>query len=307
MKQNANTTFGTGWMHHQLINILRVVDVRLLYLFAAIFIVPVCLLLNTNRSRTTAYTFFHKRIGYSCLRAAWAVYINHFLFAQVVIDRFAMFAGQHFKVSVVGSEHFSRLAQQTKGFVQLSAHVGCYEIAGYTLVAKDKRINALVFGGEKATIMSGRTDQFSHNNIRMIPVLPDMSHLFAINEALSHNEIVSMPADRKPNGGKTLTVEFLGQKAKIPMGPFSVPTMRSLDVLAVNVIKTSEKSYTAYVTPLEYDKQAPRKEQIKQLAEGYIRELERVVRQHPCQWFNFFDFWTTEEEERNKLKDKERS
>ena len=45
------------------------------------------------------------------------------------------------------------------------------------------------------------------------------------------------------------------------------------------------------VTPLPYDKQAPRKEQIDELAEGYVRELERIIRLYPTQWYNYFDFW----------------
>lgn len=38
----TGTTFGTGWMHIYLTMFLRYVDVRFLYVFAAVFIVPVC-------------------------------------------------------------------------------------------------------------------------------------------------------------------------------------------------------------------------------------------------------------------------
>ena len=277
-------------MHRQLVNVLRYVDIRLLYAFAAIFVVPVCLV--TNKSRKTAYHYFRERMGYGRLRAAFATYVNHCLFSQAVIDRFAMFAGKRFKVSVEGYENFSRLENQKDGFIQLSAHVGCYEIAGYTLVADKKRFNALVFGDEKEMVMDGRKERFSHTNVRMIPVKPDMSHLFAVNDALVNHETVSMPADRIVGSAKTLEVMFLGNKAKLPMGPFSVATMRGLEVIAVNVMKTSAKGYTVYVAALPYDKTAPRKSQMQQLAEGYAAELERRLHQHPEQWYNFYEFWT---------------
>ncbi len=294
-----NTTFGTAWMHRWLIGSLRVLDVRLLYLLIMLVIMPICLLFNTNHSRTNAYRYFRKRLGYGRLKAAWSTYVNHCRFGQVVIDRFAMFAGRHFEVDVVGYEHFKKVAEQEAGFVQLSSHTGCYEAAGYNLKAKCKRFNALVFGGEKATVMEGRKEQLDKNNIRMIPVEPDMSHLFLINEALANNETVSMPADRIIGSPKTITVNFLGEKAKLPLGPFSVATMRGLDTIAVNVMKTGTWKYTAYVDKLSYDKGAPRKVQMQQLADSYAATLERIVRQYPTQWFNFYDFWDASPKEKH--------
>lgn len=288
----ANTTFGNPWMHRQLIGALRYMDVRALYVFVSVFIMPVCLLLNTNHSRTTAYHYFRRRQGYGRWRSAWATYINHCMFGQVVIDRFATYAGRRYEVKVEGYEHFQQLTNQAEGFVMLSSHIGCYEIAGYTLVAPNKRINALVYGGEKSTVMSGRAERFVHNNVGMIPVRPDMSHLFLVNEALANHEIVSMPADRVLGSRKHLEVELLGAPAKLPMGPFSVACMRGLDVLAVNVMKTSSRQYTVYVKPLSYDKLTTRKEQMQQLADGYARELERMLLLYPEQWYNFYEFWS---------------
>ena len=279
-------------MHRTLIGSLRWLDVRLIYVFTSIFIIPVCLLLNLNHSRTTAYRYFRQRLGYGCLRASWYTYVNHCLFAQVVVDRFAVFAGKRFKLDIDGYEYFQQLELETKGFVILSSHIGCYEVAGYSLISKSKRFNALVFGGEKATVMKGRQEALIEHNIRMIPVREDMSHLFIVNEALSNNEIMSMPADRIVGSAKVVKVNFFGETASLPAGPFSVTTMNGFDALAVNVMKISAKRYKVYVTRLSYDTQAPRKQQMQQLANCYVEELERRVRQYPSQWFNFYDFWS---------------
>ena len=279
-------------MHRTLIGSLRWLDVRLIYVFTSIFIIPVCLLLNLNHSRTTAYRYFRQRLGYGCLRASWYTYVNHCLFAQVVVDRFAVFAGKRFKLDIDGYEYFQQLELETKGFVILSSHIGCYEVAGYSLISKSKRFNALVFGGEKATVMKGRQEALSEHNIRMIPVREDMSHLFIVNEALSNNEIMSMPADRIVGSAKVVKVNFFGETASLPAGPFSVATMNGLDALAVNVMKISAKRYKVYVTRLSYDTQAPRKQQMQQLANCYVEELEHRVRQYSSQWFNFYDFWS---------------
>ncbi|MBO7119217.1 MAG: lipid A biosynthesis acyltransferase [Bacteroidaceae bacterium] len=277
-------------MHKWLIRMLRHIDVRILYLFVAIFVIPVCLVLNPSRG--IAYRYFRRRIGYGRLKSAWKTYVNHCLFGQVVVDKFAMYAGKRFDVEVENyNEFLNRASRKEEGFVQLSAHIGSYEIAGYTLAVEGKCFNALVFAGEKASVMQNRDKMFAGTNIKMIAIQPDMSHLFKIDQALADGGIVSMPADRINGSQKCIEHVFLGAKAKFPLGPFSVATMRGLDVLAVNVMKASLTSYKIYVTPLAYDKGATRQEQIKQLSEAYVAELEKRVRQYPTQWYNYFEFW----------------
>lgn len=289
-KKWAGTTSGSNRMHGYLISVLRHIDVRLLYLFSYIFVIPVALV--RNPSRKTAWDFYRNHLGYGRLKAAWYVYLNHCKFSQVVIDRFAMYAGKKFKVEVEGMDIFSSLASRDEGFVMMSSHIGNYEIAGYSLVSDSKTINAVVYGYEKQSVTDNRNNMFRKTNIRMIGIREDMSHLFEIDRALAAGDIVSFPSDRYMGATKTITAPFLGQEAKFPMGPFSVATMRGLDAIAVNTMKEGSRSYRIYVTPLEYDKSASRKEQIRQLSAAYIAELEKRVRQYPAQWYNFFDFWS---------------
>ena len=263
-KKWKGTTYGNSLMHHWLIKLLKVIDIRFVYIFTYIFVIPPCIL---RPGFKPIYHYFRERWGYGPVKAFLKTYQNHCLFSQVVIDRFAMYAGKHFKVEIEGFEHFQHLTRQAKP------------------------LNALVFYGEKQTIMENRMDMFANKNIRMIPVKNDMSHLFLIDHALQQGEIVSMPADRIFGSPKYVITQLLGAEVKLPLGPFSVATMRGLNVLAVNVMKSSTKSYKIYVTPLDYDKQAPRKQQICQLAHGYAAELERMLTMYPAQWYNYFDFW----------------
>ena len=45
-----------------------------------------------------------------------------------------------------------------------------------------------------------------------------------------------------------------------------------LDVLAVNVMKEGLRKYRIYLTPLPYNKEASRKEQMEQLSAAYVAE-----------------------------------
>ena len=213
------------------------------------------------------------------------------MFAQVVIDRFAMYAGKRFEIEIDGDEVFQSLISQPEGFIQLSSHVGNYEIAGYSLSSGSKTINAVVYGHEKQSVMDNRNSMFTKTGTRMIPIKEDMSHLFEIDRALVGGDIVSFPSDRYMGDARTIECEFFSRKAKFPMGPFSVATMRGLNVLAINVMKEGAKKYHIYITELPYDKSASRKQQLTSLLSAYVAELERILRKYPSQWYNFYDFW----------------
>ncbi len=285
----AGTTYGNAWMHRVLTSILRHSDIRIWYAFAAVFVVPPCLIFRDGYK--PIYRFFRRRMGYNPFRSFVKVYANHRIFSQVVIDKFAMYAGRTFTVKIDGYDHFLCLEKGNEGFVQLSSHIGNYEIAGYSLKSEKKPLNALVYAGEKASVMINRMKMFSKTNIRLIPVSADMSHLYEINNAIQRGEIISMPADRMLGSKKSISIDFLGRRASFPKGVFAVATIQQSDVVAVNVMKTSAKEYTIFVRPLAYDKSASRAEQIKQLAESYAAELEKRVREYPAQWFNFYEFW----------------
>ena len=290
-KQWDGTTYGNGLMHRWLIGLLRRIDVRIIYVFAYVFVVPPCLL---RPGYKFIYRYFRERFGLSPLAAFWKTYLQHGMFAQAIIDKFAMYAGKKFDIDIEGYEHFERLAKRPEGFVQLSSHVGNYEIAGYSLVAENKPFNALVFFGEKASVMENRMKMFEHTNIRMIPIREDMSHLFELDSALSNGQTVSISGDRIWGSSKAVTVNILGKEARLPMGPFKVITTRALDAIVVHVVKVAARRYKIFVTPLNYDKEASRNTQVEQLSTQYAAEVERVVRLYPTQWYNYFPFWGTE-------------
>lgn len=289
-KKWAGTTFGSGAMHRWLIRLLHAVDVRAVYVFAYVFVIPVCVFLPGFRH---SYRFF-RRMNNGPAKAFVQAYRNHCVFAQAVIDKFAMYAGKHFKISMEGEEHFNRLADRPESFMLLSSHIGNYEIAGYSLRSERKQFNALVYSGEKESVMANRDRMFAETRIRMIPVSEDGSHLFEINAALSRGDIVSIPADRIWGSSKSIPVRLLGREARLPMGPFRVAVLLEQKVLSVHVMKDGTKSYRIHVTPLCYTTGVSREEQMVQLAESYAAEIERILTIYPTQWYNYYDFWNDE-------------
>lgn len=303
-KKWVGTTYGNGWMHRWLIRFLRVIDVRLLYIFAYIFIVPPTILVNSN-SRKVAYRFFRDRFGQGRLKAAWNAYRNHCVFAEVVIDRFAMYAGKKFKIEIEGYKNFEQLEKQPGGFIQVSSHIGNYELAGYSLRSTRKRFNALVFGGEKASVMANRSKLFDKNNIRMIPMMEDMSHIFEIRNALDAGEILSMPADRVFGSQKAYRAKFLGAEAEFPQGPFVMAASCRVPILFVAVMKSGWRKYNIIVKNLDSGEEQNHRKKAAAYFNQYVLLLEDTVKRYPLQWYNYFDFWqeSASNKDKNSSKD----
>ena len=277
--QWSGRTDGTPWMQRSLIGLYRVLPLWALYTVMAL-VVPFYMLFNREGYRAI-YQLFRQRLGHPPFRSFILTYCCHFRFGQVVLDRFAVFAGKRFKVDIDGVEHFDRLSHGDSGFVILSSHVGCYEVAGYTLTSHDKPFNALVYGGETSTVSEQRSRVLAAHNISTIQVASDMSHIFALNAALDRHEIVSLPADRLFGSHKTALCTFLGTPAPFPVGPYALARAKSAPILVIFAVKTRLRHYHIVVRPCADVVQ-------------YAAQLEEVVRQYPTQWFNFFDFWNTQ-------------
>ena len=285
----SGKTDGLPWMQRSLIAMFRVLPLWLLYGVMAL-VVPFYMIFN-RKGYQAMYGFFRERMGYSRWKSFWSVYANHFRFGQIILDRFGVYAGKKYRFTNEGQELMDELEKHPEGFILLSSHVGNYEIAGYSLKPKHKKFNALVYAGETATVMENRQRILSQNNMSMIPVKEDLSHLFALNAALDNGEMVSMPADRIFGSQKSVECQFFGTKANFPLGAFAMAVQKNVPMLAVFVMKEGMKRYHAYVQEVTCDPQANKREQMAQLAQSFATRLEGIVRRYPTQWFNYYDFW----------------
>lgn len=278
-------------MQRTIIRWLSVIDQRVVYA-ALVVIVPFYMLFG-HKGYVAMYRFFHNVKGEWWLKAFCHVYANHYRFGQVVVDRFAAFGGRKFRF-VAADEMlaaYNELANQDEGFLQLSSHMGNYELAGYMLQQPRKTMHALVFFGETETMMRNRARMFAPKGVEMVPVMPDMSHIFALNNALRDGNVASMPGDRVFGSPKALECRMLGHKVKLPLGPFQLAVTRGVKVMAVWVMKERHDTYRVFCHELKADADAPKKQQCQQLADAFALRMEEMIGLYPTHWFNYFDFF----------------
>ncbi|MDR1860827.1 MAG: lipid A biosynthesis (KDO)2-(lauroyl)-lipid IVA acyltransferase [Bacteroidales bacterium] len=285
-------TGGGALGQRALILFLRFFSFRIGYAAVAL-IAPFYMLISWRNCRAI-YRYFRQQHGCRAVPALLKTYRNHFIFGQVILDRFTVFAGKRhlFTTEVIGMEHFNRLLDSSRGFIMAGSHIGNFEIGGYLLHQQRKRINALVYAGESRVVQLNRSKALGSNNISLIPVLDDLSHLFSVHAALERGETVSMPCDRIHGSPKSLSCRFLRGTAKFPIGPFAVASRMNVEMLAIYVLKTGTRKYTVHVIPITpAQQQASATGQAKTYLENYVRATEQILLKYPEQWFNYYEFW----------------
>lgn len=278
-------TFGNAWLYATLIKVLKAVNLKVMYAFSAVCVVPFTLVFS--RGARITFRYYHALRNYRWPEALWMTYRNHCLFSQTVIDKFAMYAGKTFRFEYDGLDTYEKLMARPGPLLQLSAHIGCAEILGYTLHRR-KPYNVLVDSAENTSMMDYRRDAFHHTDINMIPAGAGSTTAGLIADALQRGEIIGVFADRCMNSAKVITSEINGHTIRLAKGPFTMAVTSGLEVVMVSAMKTRDGHYKAFFKSLYYDRTLPAKEQRRQLADAYTAEIERLLKIYPEQWFNYF-------------------
>ena len=242
-----------------------------------------------KRSHPALAKFIQNATGLKGPRARVQRYRTYYTFGQVLIDRAAIFGGltNHFTFKSIGHEHISNMIDQKTGGMLISAHVGNWEIAGNLLQLREGVINVVMYDAEKEQVQRQMDKTTGGRKFNIIGIKEDGSHTFEIMDTLMFKrEIVALHGDRFMPGMRTLSHSFLGEEAHFPYGPFAIAAKFDGPKCFVYGMRTGDRHYRFHATAPIVGKCEP-----EQVLKAYVEELERVVRQYPEQWFNFFDFW----------------
>src|SRR5882724_4467705 len=174
------------------------------------------------KSSKFIFDYFHRRFGYSRFKSLFRIYTNYYLLGQTVIDKVVIMSGipNRFSFDFDGENYLREMISMQKGGLLLGAHIGNWEIAGHLLERLGTTINIVMFDGEHQQIKEYLDSVTGQKNAKIIVIKNDLSHIYEISEAFKNNELVCIHADRFLEGNKTMTTNFLGDKAQFPAGPF---------------------------------------------------------------------------------------
>lgn len=281
-------TGGTHWMQRALVWMFRHMPIRMVYSIMHFWLIWYVIVRSTERHG--AY-IFHRRRGRNRWQASFDVYRSFYHFGKVILDRFAVYSGHRFDITVENKELYYDKVKGKEGFVMLFSHLGNSEMAAYTMNTPDKKMNILAFGGESPVVMANRAKVLSENNIGMIIMNSgEMGHIFAIHDAISRGEVLTVAGDRNM-GEKAIDCDFMGGKAPFPAGVFQLCAAIKCPILLTFVIKEQGNNYRIYTEELEVNHALSRAEKAKNLAQQFAARLEQMAYKYPYEWFNFYKFW----------------
>ena len=251
-------------------------------------------LLFSRASTRVIYDLLHRRLKFSSWRSVTGTYRNYYIFAQTLLDKIVVMAGIENKLSYEfdGEENLREIVRRGKGGILISAHVGNWEAAGHLLKRLNTRINVVMYDGEQQQIKEYLESVTGRRNLNVILVKPDLSHVYAMGEALQKNELICLHADRFLEGNKIVRKEFLGEEANFPLGPFILAASFKAPVSLVFAFKETRSHYHFYGSPiLQAHAEETKSEFRDRLLGAFVDALDQKVKMYPEQWFNYFNFW----------------
>lgn len=184
--------------------------------------------------------------------------------------------------SVSGAAHFDGLPA---GIVSVTAHVGNWELAGRLLGTRLSRPIHVVVSPDEAPEL-GRWVRRDGEGIRFAPRAHPAIGVELV-AALRRGEVVALQADRALGNGGDVWIPFCGQPAPFPLGPFRLAAAARVPVVPAFCVLDHDYRYDVTIaTPMIVERGEE-----ETAARVWVALLERVVREHPTQWFNFFDAW----------------
>ncbi len=261
--------------------------------YALLTVVAPYFVLFAPKATASIWRYNRRILGYGWLRSAAMIVAHYYRFGQTLIDKLAIVngMGDRYRYEFENYEEFLSVLNAPSGVVMIGAHVGSWEVGSPFFDKYGKKINIVLFDGEYRNIkkVAGQEDA---KNYKVIPVGEDaLQCVIEIKNAIDRGEYVCFQGDRYLNDKATLRHRFLGHEATFPAGPFLIASRLSVPVVFYFATKERRRHYKFHFViarPTTRNSVAKREEQ---LLNQYVETLEQIVKQHPRQWFNFYDFW----------------
>jgi lauroyl/myristoyl acyltransferase len=172
--------------------------------------------------------------------------------------------------------------EQGRGALIVAAHVGALDLAGIYLAALGYPISVVVEDLPPSLHHVWRRYRAATG----MRVLSRRHGAVSAYRALLRGEIVAVVADRVIDGPR-LEVDFCGDRRAVPVGPAAFALRTGAPLVFLQITRRDDGSGYDLVTkpPMAASGSA------EELTRSIAVELDRIVRQHPEQWFVFDAKW----------------
>jgi predicted LPLAT superfamily acyltransferase len=236
---------------------------------------------------------------------------KHFLeFSSAALDKLSVWNNDvtMAQIDFPNAEAFRQLGRAKQGAVILTAHLGNIEIArALSRFEPDVKINALVFSQNAVKFNAVLEKVNPQCKLNVIEVSETDIHLaMLLKQKIDDGEFIVIVADRisTTHPERCSTANFLGKPARFPQGPFILAGLMHCPIYFMLCVKDENKFkiiFNLFAESIIIQRKY-RQSEFAHYTQKYADLLSDYCEKYPNQWFNFFDFWRTED--RKKVHDR---
>jgi len=224
------------------------------------------------------------------------VYQQILRFSQVTLDSLFLMSGKikYFDVTRTGKEHLAELRDSRRGAILLGAHVGSMYAMRAQSGEESLPLYAVVYTKHAERINAVLRDIDPEGHATLLQMGEGMDFMLRIKELVEDGAIVAILADRVGEKGRAVEVDFFGQPARFPAGPYILASMLKCPVYLTFGLYRDPDGYDLFCEPFADRIVLPRKnreEALERYVQQYASRLEHYVKKAPDNWFNFYEFW----------------
>ena len=178
-----------------------------------------------------------------------------------------------------------------RGFLLVTGHVGNWEMGAVTLKAHG--LTAAVVGQPELdpNVQEMRLKLRARLGVESIDIGSSMGTAFKVRAAVDRGRAVALLVDRAYPEDRVF-VPFFGRATPFLRSPALLARFCGCPVLPGFFLRAADGSYfNVWGEPLWPDASVSPEEDAARLMTRVAADLEKVVRAHPTQWFNFYRFW----------------
>ncbi|HTV86228.1 MAG TPA: acyltransferase [Dyella sp.] len=229
---------------------------------------------------------------------SWEVLKHLYYFAVTLTDRIYLLARgeRDFEIDVHGIDCLQHYIAQGNGVLLVGSHQGSFEVLR-TLGARCPQVPLRVLLDKQKTPAITQLLEALAPDVGEAVI--DVSQggagiTLAAAETLRAGGMVALLADRGRAHESLRRVDFLGEPAPFPVGPWLLAHALQVPVMLCFGMYRGGKRYSLTFEPFAERVDIPREDRQRALdhvLRRYAQRLEYYARQEPYNWFNFYDFW----------------
>lgn len=254
-------------------------------------------------ARAASIAYLRRIVRSGALPASSSLYwlsAQHFWsFGNTLIDKLAVWMGKipRNQVDIYNDHLIIEQLASKRGAILILSHLGNFEICR-CLSSRHRGMRLTVLMHTKHAqkfnrLMQEHASESQLDILQVTEITPATAMM--LSERIERGEFIAIAGDRVAvnHPENSLIVDFLGEQAQLPSGPFTLATILRAPLISLFCV-CEGKRFGIYFEKLSEAVQVPRKirdAHLNRLAQTYAAQLEGHCRRQPLQWFNFFDFW----------------